>query len=43
MSAELKRVVYEELDYLGHLDPETLVKRRRRKYQAIGFYREDRS
>ena len=41
MAAELKRVIYEELDYLTHIDPESLVERRRKKYQSIGFYRED--
>ncbi|NIM19551.1 MAG: acetyl-CoA carboxylase carboxyltransferase subunit alpha [Candidatus Latescibacteria bacterium] len=41
MAAELRRIIYEELNYLAHLDPETLIERRRKKYQAIGFYKED--
>lgn len=43
MAAELKRVVYEELDYLQHIDPNTLVERRRKKYLNMGFYEEDSS
>jgi acetyl-CoA carboxylase carboxyl transferase subunit alpha len=41
MGKELKRVLYEELDYLAYIDPQTLVERRRKKYQAMGFYKED--
>ena len=43
MAGELKRVIYEELDYLAHTDPETLVERRRKKFQAMGYYKEDSS
>jgi len=43
MAGELKRVIYEELDYLAHTDPETLVERRLKKFQAMGYYREDSS
>jgi len=41
MAAELKRVMYEELDYLQHIDVESLVERRRRKYLNMGFFEED--
>jgi acetyl-CoA carboxylase carboxyl transferase subunit alpha len=41
MAAELKRVIYEELDYLQHFDPEKLVEKRRKKYMNMGFYVED--
>ncbi len=41
MAAELKRVLYEELDYLQHTDVETLVERRRRKFLNMGFFEED--
>jgi acetyl-CoA carboxylase carboxyl transferase subunit alpha len=41
MAAELKRVIYEELDYLQHFDPEKLVEKRRTKYMNMGFYVED--
>lgn len=41
MASELKRVIYEELDYLEHIDPEKLIERRRKKYQAIGYYKEE--
>lgn len=43
MAAELKRVIYEELDYLQHIDPATLVERRRKKYLNMGFFEEDSS
>jgi len=43
MAAELKRVMYEELDYLQHIDVETLVERRRRKYLNMGYFEEDSS
>ena len=43
MAAELKRVAYEELDYLQHLDVDTLVERRRKKYANVGFFVEDSS
>ena len=41
MAAELKRVIYEELDYLQHFDPVKLVEKRRKKYMNMGFYIED--
>jgi acetyl-CoA carboxylase carboxyl transferase subunit alpha len=43
MAAELKRVLYEELDYLQHIDVETLVERRRKKFLNMGFFEEDSS
>lgn len=43
MAAELKRVLYEELDYLQHIDVESLVERRRRKFLNMGFFEEDSS
>jgi acetyl-CoA carboxylase carboxyl transferase subunit alpha len=41
MAAELKRAIYEELDYLQHIDADTLVERRRKKYLNMGFFEED--
>ena len=41
MAAELKRVIYEELDYLQHFEPEKLVEKRRNKYMNMGYYIED--
>ncbi len=41
MAAELKRVLYEELDYLQHIDVESLVERRRRKFLNMGVFEED--
>jgi acetyl-CoA carboxylase carboxyl transferase subunit alpha len=41
MAAELRRVIYEELDYLQHFDSERLVEKRRTKYMNMGFYLED--
>lgn len=41
MAAELKRVIYEELEYLNRLDPQTLKEKRRHKYANIGYFRED--
>ncbi|MFQ5511827.1 MAG: acetyl-CoA carboxylase carboxyltransferase subunit alpha [Candidatus Krumholzibacteriia bacterium] len=43
MAAELKRVIYEELDYLQHIEADALVERRRDKYKNIGFFTEDSS
>jgi acetyl-CoA carboxylase carboxyl transferase subunit alpha len=43
MAAELKRVLYEELDYLQHIDVESLVERRRRKFLNMGCFEEDSS
>ncbi len=41
MAAELKRVLFEELDYLQHVDTNTLVERRRKKYLSMGLFEED--
>jgi acetyl-CoA carboxylase carboxyl transferase subunit alpha len=41
MADELKRILYEELDYLQHIDVESLVERRRKKYLNMGFFEED--
>jgi acetyl-CoA carboxylase carboxyl transferase subunit alpha len=41
MAAELKRVIYEELDYLQHIEPTSLVERRRKKYLNMGVFEED--
>jgi acetyl-CoA carboxylase carboxyl transferase subunit alpha len=41
MAAELKRVIYEELDYLQHFDAERLVEKRRAKYMTMGYFVED--
>lgn len=41
MADELKRVVYEELDYLQHIDARTLVENRFAKYKKIGHYIEE--
>jgi acetyl-CoA carboxylase carboxyl transferase subunit alpha len=36
MAAELKRVIYEELDYLQRVEPDQLIERRRQKFMAMG-------
>jgi len=41
MATELKRAIYEELNYLEHIDEASLIEMRREKYQKIGFYAED--
>ena len=41
IAAELKRVIYEELDYLQHIDTDALVERRRRKFLNMGYFEED--
>jgi acetyl-CoA carboxylase carboxyl transferase subunit alpha len=41
MAEALKRVIYEELDYLGHIDPDTLVSNRVSKYRGIGYFSEE--
>jgi acetyl-CoA carboxylase carboxyl transferase subunit alpha len=41
MGAELKRVVYEELDYLQHFDRSKLIEKRRQKYMNMGFFDKD--
>jgi len=43
MGAELKRVVYEELDYLQRFDSAKLIEKRRQKYMNIGFFDKDSS
>jgi acetyl-CoA carboxylase carboxyl transferase subunit alpha len=43
MAEELKRVLYEELDYLEHIDPDTLVEKRLAKYRKIGYFKEESS
>lgn len=40
MAEALKRVVYEELDYLEHIDADTLVINRVDKYRKIGYFSE---
>jgi acetyl-CoA carboxylase carboxyl transferase subunit alpha len=41
VAAELKRVIYEELDFLQHFGPERLVEKRRAKYMSMGYFVED--
>lgn len=41
MAEELKRVIYEELEYLEKLDPDTLIEKRRSKYASIGYFQEE--
>ena len=41
MAGELKRVLYEELDYLEHFDGDTLVEKRLNKYKQIGYFIEE--
>ncbi len=41
MAEDLKRVLYEELDYLEHFDSGTLIDKRLVKYKKIGFYTEE--
>lgn len=41
MADELKRILYEELDYLQHIEQEQLVERRRQKFMAMGFVVEE--
>jgi len=43
MAGELKRVLYEELDYLEHIDVDTLVLNRVNKYRKIGYFSEESS
>jgi len=43
MAGELKRVLYEELDYLEHIDVDTLVLNRVEKYRKIGYFSEESS
>lgn len=40
---ELRRVLYEELDYLEHLDPASLIEKRLIKYRKIGYFHEESS
>ena len=41
MAEELKRALYEELDYLQHFEPDKLVEKRRQKYLNMGHFVED--
>lgn len=41
MAEELKRVLYEELDYLEHFDADTLIEKRLGKYKQIGYFSEE--
>ena len=41
MAGELKRVLYEELDYLEHIDTDALVINRANKYRKIGYFSEE--
>jgi len=41
MAEELSRVLYEELDYLSHVDLEELREKRLAKYLDMGFYHEE--
>jgi acetyl-CoA carboxylase carboxyl transferase subunit alpha len=41
MAEELRRVLYEELDYLENFDAETLVEKRLGKYRQIGYFTEE--
>ncbi len=41
VAAELKRVIYDELDYLQHFDPQRLVEKRRAKFMSMGYFVED--
>ena len=41
MADELKRVVYEELDYLEHFDAEALREKRLRKFLDMGSFNEE--
>jgi acetyl-CoA carboxylase carboxyl transferase subunit alpha len=41
MAAELKRVLYEELDYLEHFDAATLREKRLKKYLDMGEFNEE--
>jgi acetyl-CoA carboxylase carboxyl transferase subunit alpha len=41
MAEELSRVLYEELEYLGSMDPDTLRQKRLQKYLAMGAFEEE--
>jgi acetyl-CoA carboxylase carboxyl transferase subunit alpha len=41
MAEELRRVLYEELDYLQHFDAVSLVDKRLKKYKKIGYFLEE--
>jgi acetyl-CoA carboxylase carboxyl transferase subunit alpha len=43
MAGELKRIIYEELDYLEHIDTDTLLEKRLHKYGKIGYFTEESS
>lgn len=39
----LKRVIYEELDFLEHFDAPTLIEKRLNKYKKIGYFEEQKT
>lgn len=41
MAEELKRALYEELDYLERFDTDTLVEKRLNKFKMIGYFNEE--
>ncbi len=41
MADELGRILYEELDYLSHFDPQALKEKRLTKFLNMGFYNEE--
>jgi acetyl-CoA carboxylase carboxyl transferase subunit alpha len=41
MAEELKRVLYEELDYLEHFDADTMREKRLKKYMDMGSFNEE--
>jgi len=43
MAEELSRVIYEELEYLSSLDPDTLREKRLQKFLAMGAFEEESS
>ncbi len=43
MAEELSRAVYEEIEYLSNVDPDTLKERRLQKYLDMGYFEEESS